>query len=155
MSIVNSVDSVVLCQYLVVNGISLQLSEITYLNGENCVNTTAVPLWTQTFNLKVVNSTLVSTSGGESYAVYTIPLLPFLLLVIKKPFPLILFSHHYVFKMVSIHFFFSSPCRIPSSQSHLLMTPTVTCLEYSATRPALIQRLCTCAHMSVCLGCSL
>ena len=87
MSIVNSVDSVVLCQYLVVNGISLQLSEITYLNGENCVNTTAVPLWTQTFNLKVVNNTLVSTSGGESYAVYTIPLLPFLLLVIKKLFP--------------------------------------------------------------------
>ena len=43
--------SVVLCQYLTVeNDGSIYLEEVTYMDGENCVNTVADPLWMQTID---------------------------------------------------------------------------------------------------------
>lgn len=42
---------VVLCQFLTVESDgSISLEEVTYMNGENCVNSTAQPLWMQTID---------------------------------------------------------------------------------------------------------
>ena len=41
----------VLCQFMTVgeDG-SISLEEVTYMDGENCINTTASPLWMQTID---------------------------------------------------------------------------------------------------------
>lgn len=52
--------SVMLCQYLTVfeNSTAL-LMEVTYMDGENCVNSTADPLWMQTTRAQTTSSSTV------------------------------------------------------------------------------------------------
>ena len=48
---------VVLCQFLTVENVGfIRLEEITYMDGENCVNTTASPLWMQTIDLNPIDT---------------------------------------------------------------------------------------------------
>ena len=48
---------VVLCQFLTVaEDSSISLEEVTYMDGENCVNTTAEPLWMQTVDAAPISS---------------------------------------------------------------------------------------------------
>ena len=56
-SLTDSSIFVVLCQFLTVevDG-SISLEEITYMDGENCFNTTADPLWMQTIDAEQVNT---------------------------------------------------------------------------------------------------
>ena len=50
-SLTDSKVFVVLCQFMTVgeDG-SISLEEVTYMDGENCINTTASPLWMQTID---------------------------------------------------------------------------------------------------------
>ena len=53
--------NVMLCQYLTLfeNG-SILMMEVTYMDGENCVSTSADPLWMQTVQAIPVNGYPVS-----------------------------------------------------------------------------------------------
>ena len=71
--------SVVLCQYFTVysNG-SITLEEVTYMDGENCVNTTAQPLWMQTIyadasavTQRVISVPLSDDTRSDILGVYT------------------------------------------------------------------------------------
>lgn len=53
-------SSVLLCQYLMWNDDnSFSLEEVTYINGDNCVNTTAEVLWMQHISASPVTSAQV------------------------------------------------------------------------------------------------
>ena len=56
-SLTDSDVFVVLCQFLTVESDgSISLEEITYMDGENCVNTVASPLWMQTIDAVPVST---------------------------------------------------------------------------------------------------
>ena len=55
--------TVLLCQYLLWNDDgSFSLEEVTYVNGDNCVNTTAEVLWMQHISALPITSTQVECS---------------------------------------------------------------------------------------------
>ena len=50
-SLTDSEVFVVLCQFMTVGGDgSISLEEVTYMDGENCIDTVADPLWMQTID---------------------------------------------------------------------------------------------------------
>ena len=60
-SLTDSDDNVLLCAYLrLYNDNSIEVNEVTYLNGDNCVNSTAEVVWTHQFTSTLTTSSSVS-----------------------------------------------------------------------------------------------
>lgn len=64
---INEEDNILHCQYLVWSEDGgIRVDEITYLNGENCVNTdNAEVVWTQEIDAIVDSSSIVSTERNS------------------------------------------------------------------------------------------
>lgn len=61
----NEEDNILLCQYLRwFDDGRIELDEITYLNGENCVNSIADTVWSQYIEATVNTSSMVSLYNG-------------------------------------------------------------------------------------------
>ena len=60
-SLIDSDDNVLLCAYLRLNSDNtVEVNEVTYLNGDNCVNSTAEVVWTHQFTTDLTATSLVS-----------------------------------------------------------------------------------------------
>ena len=70
---------VVLCQFMTVEGNgSISLEEVTYMDGENCIDTVASPLWMQTIDAvplgteeRTISVPLSDDTDSDILGVYT------------------------------------------------------------------------------------
>ena len=80
-SLTDSTVFVVLCQFMTVGSDgSITLEEVTYMDGENCINTTASPLWMQTIDAvpqgtreRVLSIPLSDDTDSDILGVYNNP----------------------------------------------------------------------------------
>lgn len=70
---------VILCQFLSIesNG-TISLEEVTYMDGQNCMNTVASPLWMQTIdavpietNERIISVPLSDDTDSDILGIYT------------------------------------------------------------------------------------